>query len=264
MTNAQLKDRIYDLIYKWIQTTFPAPLPADPAYVHVHYSDQDAPQRRPPYATIKLITGPNRVGHDDFRQRDYIQTLTLDADLIAGNVFSGDVDGVGIEPVTFAVSHDDTMFEVVRAFLGFDFVQVMLTTDPRQVLLVSRKPIALTAFAVTGGASQAGIAIVEVQDTDGFELLGLRQITASINVYGEDAQAAIGRLHGALELPEFLDELRAAELGIANSPAVDNLTAIVETSFEDRFHMDVIFYAYMQRDSTVLPLETAEVIAGIP
>ena len=90
--------------------------------------------------------------------RAQIQTFTLDADLVAGNIITATIDGVVLSE-TFAVSHDATMAlfaAQIQAQGSVDtavaVAQVITITSTIQEATAAT---VITAEGITGGASQA-------------------------------------------------------------------------------------------------------------
>jgi len=99
-----------------------------------------------------------------------IATLVFDADIVTGNSIDGKVNGNAITTVPFNTDHDTTMDDLVTELEALDGVSAELTDeagDNRTVkITVDHTDAAhldqdalLADWAVTGGASQAGIAI---------------------------------------------------------------------------------------------------------
>ena len=99
-----------------------------------------------------------------------VATLVFDADIITGNSIDGKVNGTAITTVPFNTDHDTTMDDLVTELESLDGVSASLTDtggDNRTVKIVVDhtdaarldEDAALSDWAVTGGASQAGITI---------------------------------------------------------------------------------------------------------
>ncbi len=90
------------------------------------------------------------------------QTITFSADLITGNTISGTV-GIGTFSVPFNTSNAQTMTDLATAISGLSGVNSCVVTSAH-VLTVVTKPqgtkLAIVC-AVTGGASQATVAILQ-------------------------------------------------------------------------------------------------------
>lgn len=82
---------------------------------------------------------------------------------------------------------------------------------------------------------------IDVNDAGQVESRGVRELTVSVNVYGEGALDKMVSAHGRLELPSVQAKLRAAGLIYVSRTGVRDLTVPFETSFESRAQMDVRF-----------------------
>jgi hypothetical protein len=106
-------------------------------------------------------------------------TLVLDADLITANVVNGNVNGTGIAPVTFAVSHLNTMGLLVTAIKALTTLVAdayLDSTDATNRTIIIRAVdgltiATLTSWAVTAGATQANIAATALGTLDNENVL---------------------------------------------------------------------------------------------
>lgn len=89
------------------------------------------------------------------------------ADLITGNVVNGTVNGVAIDPVTYATSHLATMNALAAEIASMDGIASATVggASNRTITVISDSgtPAVLAGFAVTGGASQATITTTNAQ-----------------------------------------------------------------------------------------------------
>lgn len=104
-------------------------------------------------------------------------TVTLNADFVALNTVSGQVDGSAITPVTFNVDHNSTMAAFSLAIQALANVATATVTAAREITVVGQdvgKKLTgvATSFAIAGGASQANIAIAAVTGPSGGSELG--------------------------------------------------------------------------------------------
>lgn len=100
------------------------------------------------------------------------QKITFSAALITGNEFAATVNGTPITPVAFDTDSDTTMAAIATALqtaLGVGSVVTVISqpnsvNNDRQILVVApdaKANVSITDLAVTGGASQATVTIVE-------------------------------------------------------------------------------------------------------
>jgi len=119
--------------------------------------------------TINNVIGaPIGAGQLDFHfvAVAQVQTLTLDAALVASNVYSVDVDGINISE-TFATDSNTTLAAFAAQIQAEAGVVTAVVTDAgggsdddREIVItaaVAGTPVVLENFEVTLGASQAGV-----------------------------------------------------------------------------------------------------------
>jgi hypothetical protein len=92
-----------------------------------------------------------------------VQTLTTDADLITGNTYNTDIDGVTIN-TAFSVNNDTTLANHASSIASQPGVATAVVTDAgandREIVITAATagtPVTIANFNVTGGASQAGV-----------------------------------------------------------------------------------------------------------
>lgn len=90
-------------------------------------------------------------------------TVVFDADLVTANVINGTIQGVAITEVAFNTNHNDTMDDLVTEILTNAAVTSATLTDVagdnRTIQIITKGAETVTTFAVTLGASQAGVTI---------------------------------------------------------------------------------------------------------
>jgi len=118
------------------------------------------------YVQVEQDVTPDDPVFIRFNGRSQVQTITLDADLVIGNKFSMNVDGVSISEL-FAVDHLTTMNNMAAQIqaqprvatavvggVGNRTITVMAASHGRDVLLENA--------VVAGGAVQANVTIAEI------------------------------------------------------------------------------------------------------
>lgn len=108
--------------------------------------------------------------HHSFPVTGKKTVITFDAALVASNVVNGKIDGESIAAVTYATSSDATMAAVAAAIAAMPGVKSAAVVPAGaglvrviEVISTTRNAYnSATSFAVTGGASQAGIVITTV------------------------------------------------------------------------------------------------------
>lgn len=88
-----------------------------------------------------------------------------------------------------------------------------------------------------------------------FVLNGPRQISLSVNVYGEDAMDILTTVRDSLDDPAVIDDLDAHGLAVTDDGSVQNVTEALESHFEPRAQMDVVFMLQEERDAFVVPVD---------
>lgn len=110
--------------------------------------------------------------HEEFEVEGLKHTLTFDAALVASNTINGYVGGNAISTVTYATSSDATMAAIAAQIAAQPGVKSATvtevaagTTNDREIVVIPNDQVAgvpLTGWAVTNGASQAGITVATV------------------------------------------------------------------------------------------------------
>lgn len=70
---------------------------------------------------------------------------------------------------------------------------------------------------------------------------GPRQFTLSVNIYGEEALNIMATLQDSLDLNSCREFFRDQGLSVFEELGVQNLTSLIESEYEDRSQMDIIF-----------------------
>jgi len=154
----------------------------------------------------------------------------------------------------------------------------------------------LADFIVTGGATQPDITITETRtekdtiwsnqdgeqptppymtmniisgprnvgdddfiDSDGngnFEQRGLRQITLSLQAYGEKSFELLSRVQTLVQLPEIVQKFKAVKYSVSNLPPIVNISNLVEVNWESRHQMDILMYIPSTIEAPTTYIET--------
>lgn len=100
-----------------------------------------------------------------YKQNSQVQTVVFSADLIVGNVVHGSVNGVALSDTPFNVSNVQTLVDLAAKIAAVSTV-FSAVSDGVHTITVTSKADSLTvlsAFSVTGGASQATVVITQTQ-----------------------------------------------------------------------------------------------------
>lgn len=101
-----------------------------------------------------------------FTQDGLKYTITLDADLVASNVITGYVGGSQVQR-TYATSHAATMTAYAADIAALAGVKSASVTSARVITVYATDQVAglsVVGFAVTLGASQAGVVVAQVDN----------------------------------------------------------------------------------------------------
>ncbi len=130
-----------------------------------------------------IAYGTAVFGHAGYENQCYgahldRSTVTLDADLVASNVYTLTVNGTAVA-VTYATSHAATMTALIAALNAkAELIALGISAAPgstNRIIVLKARGIAVTVTgAVTLGASQAGVTVAA--DTWG-QFLGVAQFT---------------------------------------------------------------------------------------
>lgn len=141
------------------------------------------------FETIQIGLGVAKVTGEDFTVRlPYLNssTIVFSADLVASNVINGDINGVAIAPVVFAVSHANTMALIAAAITTVDSnVTATVGGSNNRTLFVSStngNSSLVANWVVTLGASQATTTLTN-STSDVFYGIALR-IQNKMNLMG--------------------------------------------------------------------------------
>lgn len=80
---------------------------------------------------------------------------------------------------------------------------------------------------------------------------GQRLVTASINFYRGDAYTKAARLPAVLSSSTATERMKALGLGLVGTSQARNLTAIVDTNWEERGQIDVTFHITVAETTSV-------------
>lgn len=114
---------------------------------------------------------------------------------------------------------------------------------------------------IISGPNKIGTDEIKYEENK-FKINGRRFFTLSIQAFGERALETMSNLQSSIEKPTVREKLRSAGLAIWNEPNVLDLTTLLETDFEQRSSMDVMFGITRQIiDEELTYIETTDVAA---
>ena len=73
-------------------------------------------------------------------------------------------------------------------------------------------------------------------------IIGQRRLVASIQFFREDAYTKACRLNALLSMSSSVDKLQAMGLGLVRASPARNLTAVIDSAWEERAHIDLEFH----------------------
>jgi hypothetical protein len=80
-----------------------------------------------------------------------------------------------------------------------------------------------------------------------YSLNGPRRITVACNIYGDGALERLTKVRDSLDDPAVIDQLDASGIAVEDDGEPQNITEALESHFEDRALMDVIFLVQADR-----------------
>ena len=92
-----------------------------------------------------------------------------------------------------------------------------------------------------------------------FTLVGPRRLTVSCNVYGVNAMEILTNVRDSLDDPFVIDQLDADGLAVSDDGEPHDMTEALETYFEPRAQMDVIFELQADRMTEIGPVSKIQV-----
>lgn len=101
-----------------------------------------------------------------------------------------------------------------------------------------------TLSFLTGPVRVGGQDAAFINDLDQMEVRGFRQLTISVIVYGNDKVNVLqlaSDLQSSLHQPSVLQGLDASGLSVIEQGSVADISALLETGFEERAQLDVLF-----------------------
>jgi hypothetical protein len=93
-----------------------------------------------------------------------------------------------------------------------------------------------------------------------FDLTGIRQYTVSMKAFGEAAHDILSDLQLCLEAPDSIEFfIRNEDIAVVSRGPVTDISALLETGFETRAVMDVIFNAVVSKVVDPSTIESTEI-----
>ena len=83
-------------------------------------------------------------------------------------------------------------------------------------------------------------------------IIGQRRLVASIQFFREDAYTKACRLNALLSMSSSVDKLQAIGLGLVRASPARNLTAVIDSAWEERAQIDLEFHL-VAKEVQILP-----------
>lgn len=97
-------------------------------------------------------------------------------------------------------------------------------------------------------------------DTDGEStMIGDREFTLQIQCYGNNCLTTLEKIRSSLQKPSVLDTLRDDNIVFVNSLNITNITALLDTEWEQRGAMDLLFRIANTDEENLGVIETVEI-----
>ncbi len=101
------------------------------------------------------------------------------------------------------------------------------------------------------------------KDSDDQNVEGQREYTLSIQTFGLGGQDAIDRILGLIDTQLVKDAMRLKKLSISSRGSPVDVSALLQTGFENRMNMDLGFYSVSQFPTGIEPVEKVFISAKI-
>lgn len=88
---------------------------------------------------------------------------------------------------------------------------------------------------------------------------GLRTALCSLNLFGKGANQKMSELLNTLDRPDVIDEFRAAGLAHIGENGPNDLTALMETKYQERSQLDLTLQYAIENDANVGTIESVEI-----
>lgn len=105
----------------------------------------------------------------------------------------------------------------------------------------ARPPKPYVSLDVVAGPIRVGHKAERVNISGKVELVGEEEILVSMNYFGTDAYAELGRVKESFDLPKAREILVAENIVYVKSTDVKDLSALMENRWESRSQIDVTF-----------------------
>ena len=87
-----------------------------------------------------------------------------------------------------------------------------------------------------------------------FNQQGQRVITVTLNIFGNDANATLGKVRDSIDRPDVIEEMELAGLAIQTEDEPTDLTALEDTKYLERSQIDLTVSYVMDRTTETQPI----------
>ena len=131
----------------------------------------------------------------------------------------------------------------------------------------TRPPKPYLGFKFIAGPTPKGSfdnLLLKDRDNNVYELSGLRQYTCNVQGFGVDTQDILQRLHTIIDSPTIVREFKSdGDIAIVNRGSVSDISIKLETGFERRYSLDIIFNTSHSEDIELTTIESIEISGKI-
>lgn len=97
------------------------------------------------------------------------------------------------------------------------------------------------------------------EENETVKIDGLRSITVSIQAFGGKSNEILAQLQASLQFPNVNDYFRSKGLSAYDNSSISDISTPLDTIFEKRSTMDVLFYVPFEFETTIETIEEVEV-----
>lgn len=127
-----------------------------------------------------------------------------------------------------------------------------------------RPPKPYVTLKIISGPRKLGLDDELRQEGDKFYLVGQRAYTLSIKSFGTDFIDGLEDLSTCLDDPDYWEALKEeADIAVTDRGDVSDISAKLETGFEKRATLDIIFNSSNNKITNIGPIESVEVTGSL-
>jgi len=124
----------------------------------------------------------------------------------------------------------------------------------------ARPPKPYVSLKVISGPRRISIDDNHTFEDDQVHLVGQRGYTVSIKAYGQEYIDGLNDIETCVEDPEFWEQLKNdADISVQSTAGILDISSKLETGFEKRASLDIIFNSSNNKITNIGPIESVEV-----